>query len=72
MNDKKARHLVVAISGVGLCIAGPTISGWSIVAGKDIINTPFAIIGVCVTIIGAISCIGAMLCEADRYEKPKK
>ena len=72
MDDKKAKHLVVAIGGAGLCIAGPTISSWSIVAGKDIINTPFVIIGVCLTIIGVISCIGAMLCQSTRYEKPKK
>lgn len=72
MNEKRAKHLVVAIAGAGLCIAGPTISNWSIVVGKDIINTPFIVIGVCLTIIGVLSCLGAMVCQSGRYEKSKK
>ena len=69
MNEKRLKHLVSALSGVGLCIAGPSICGWYIVIDKDIVNTPFVIAGVCVTIIGVLCCLGALVCQSNRYNK---
>ena len=70
MDNNISKHLVVALGGIGLCIAGPQVYNWFIVAGKDsIICTPFQIIGVLLVIIGVLCCVGAMLCQLDKYKK---
>ena len=69
MDKSQFKHLIVALGGVGLCLAGPTICSWFIATSKEIINTPFMILGVITTIAGVLCCICAMLCELGRYEK---
>ena len=70
MEKKNLKHLIVAIGGIGLIMAGPTIYNWFIVASKDtIVGEPFQIIGVLLVIAGVLCCVGAMLCQLDRYDK---
>ena len=63
------KHLIVAVGGIGLCYTGQIIGTWFISAGKEIITLPFTISSVILTIIGLCCCIGAMLCQLDRYKK---
>lgn len=69
MGKNQFKHLIVALGGVGLCIAGPTICTWFIATSKEIINMPFVVAGVITTIAGISCCVGAMLSELSRYEK---
>ena len=69
MENNQFKHLIVALGGVGLCLAGPSICTWYITASKEIINLPFIAVGIIVTIAGVLCCVGAMLSELDRYKK---
>ena len=63
------KHLIVAISGIGLCYAGQIIGTWFIATGKEIITLPFTIVSIALVIGGLCCCIGAILCQLDRYKK---
>lgn len=70
MEKNNIKHLVVALGGIGLCIAGPQVSNWYIMVSKDsMVSVPFQIIGVVLVITGIFCCIGAMLCQLGRYNK---
>lgn len=69
--EKKMKQLIVAISGIGLCIGGSMIDTWYIAAGKDggAIQEPFAIVGKILIVVGIICLVGALLCQTGRYDK---
>lgn len=74
--EKELKHLVVTVSGIGLCFAGQIIGNWSIPISqngeiKELITVPFTIIGTALTIIGLFCCLGALLCQTGRYDKKK-
>ena len=71
--EKSLKHLVIAIGGIGLCIAGQVIGDWSFVVeqSKEVITLPFVIVGAILVIIGIFCCLGAMLCETGRYDQKK-
>lgn len=74
--EKKIKHLVVAISGIGLCYAGQLISTWAIPIQKnngpdELLTMPFTIIGTTLIVVGLFCCLGALLCQTGRYDKKK-
>ena len=69
MNEKKSKHLIVALSGIGLCIAGPAITNWHLAIEGNIIELPFTIAGMVITVAGILCCVGAILCQSGRYDK---
>ena len=63
------KHLIVAVSGIGLCYAGQIIQGWFIKIGGDVIAWPFVVLGIVSTVSGFCCCAGAALLQLDRYKK---
>ena len=69
MNEDSYKHLIVAVGGIGLCYTGQIIGTWFIATSKELITLPFTIASVILTIAGLCCCVGAMLCQLDRYKK---
>jgi len=69
--ERKMKQLIVAISGIGLCISGSMIDTWVIATGKDggVIQEPFGIVGKILIVVGTICLVGALLCQTGRYDK---
>ena len=61
--ERKMKQLIVAISGIGLCISGSMIDTWSV------IQEPFGIAGKILIVVGTICLVGALLCQTGRYDK---
>ena len=73
--ESSIKHLVVAVGGIGLCFASQIVGNWYIPVKEgsqtDAITIPFVIASIIMVIIGILCCLGAMLCEAGRYDKKK-
>ena len=69
MRENSIKHLIIAVGGIGVLFGGQIISTWYITTDKGILAWPFTLVGTILVIAGVCCCIGAMLCQMNRYKK---